>query len=129
SIVRGQLEIGGPTTVAEIASRLGIAVTDVQLALEQLEIAGTLLRGQFTSAAAETEWCDRRLLARIHRLTLDGLRKQVATVDAAAFMRFLLARHEIRSQSKPSGIGGVLQAIHLLEGFEAPVGSWEDELL
>ena len=58
--------------------------------LEQLELAGSAMRGHFAHKTGETEWCDRRLLARTHRLTLDGLRKQIAPVDSPAFMRFLL---------------------------------------
>ena len=70
----------------------------MQIALEQLELAGFCpARAIHERDADEIEWCERRLLARIHRLTLDGLRRQVAPVDTAGFMRFLLAHHEISS--------------------------------
>ncbi len=120
-LIRGRLEICGPTTAAQVADKLGMELTGVQVALEQLELAGFLLRGHFTNQAGENEWCERRLLARIHRLTLDGLRRQVAPVDAAGFMRFLLAHHEISSESQPGGTGGLRRIIGMLEGFEAPV--------
>ncbi|HEX3599734.1 MAG TPA: DEAD/DEAH box helicase, partial [Lacipirellulaceae bacterium] len=128
-LVRGRLEIVGPTTAGRIATGLGMEPIDVQIALEQLELSGFLLRGQFTHESTEIEWCERRLLARIHRLTLDGLRRQVAPIDAAGFTRFLLARHEIVSDSQPGGVGGLQRTIGMLEGFEAPVGSWEHDLL
>ncbi len=98
-------------------------LTGVQIALEQLELSGVVLRGRFTSAASdELEWCERRLLARIHRLTLEGLRRQVAPVDAEGFMRFLLAHHEISADSLPRGVGGLQRVLSQLEGFEAAGG-------
>jgi ATP-dependent Lhr-like helicase len=130
TLVRGRMEIGGPTTAARVAAELGMELNGVQIALEQLELAGVVLRGRFTdSASDELEWCERRLLARIHRLTLDGLRRQVAPVDAEGFMRFLLAHHEMSGDSRPIGIGGLLRVLSQLEGFEAAVGSWEHDLL
>jgi ATP-dependent helicase Lhr and Lhr-like helicase len=143
-LVRGRLEISGPTTAPRIAAELGMAQDHVQIALEQLELAGIVLRGRFTVDASlrdanaslgatrprdELEWCERRLLARIHRLTLDGLRRQVAPMDSAGFMRFLLAHHGVSSDSRPTGVGGLQHALTQLEGFEAPVGSWEHDLL
>jgi ATP-dependent Lhr-like helicase len=152
-LVRGRLEISGPTTAQRIANELGMGLTDVQIALEQLELAGVVLRGRFTNevgppsrggpvpvsepikgtarlaAPTEMEWCERRLLARIHRLTMDGLRRQVAPVDAEGFMRFLLAHHEISGESRPMGVGGLQRVLSQLEGFEAAVGSWEHDLL
>ena len=128
SLVRGWLEVSGPTTAAEIGAKLGMPATNVLIALEQLELAGSAMRGHFTHKTGETEWCDRRLLARTHRLTLDGLRKQIAPVDAPAFMRFLLAHHGVVSESSRRGTGGVGHAIEMLEGFEAPLGAWEHDL-
>jgi ATP-dependent Lhr-like helicase len=128
-IVRGRMEICGPTTITQLATDLGMDRTGVQVALEQLELAGFLLRGQFTSQTSEVEWCERRLLARIHRLTLDGLRRQVAPVDAAGFMRFLLAHHEIASETQPTGVGGLQRVVAMLQGFDAPAGAWEHDLL
>src|SRR6185436_13415678 len=130
-LVRGRLEISGPTTAKRIAEELGMELTHVEIALEQLELVGVVLRGRFTdeSQSEATEWCERRLLARIHRLTLDGLRRQVAPVEGIAFMRYLLAHHDISSESRPSGVGGVQRALAQLEGFEASVGAWEHDLL
>jgi len=129
SLVRGRLEISGPTTAERIAADLGMDLVGVQIALEQLELSGFVLRGRFTDETKDLEWCERRLLARIHRLTLDGLRRQVAPVDVATFMRFLLAHHEMAGNSRPDGVGGLQRTITLLEGFETPTAAWEHDLL
>ena len=84
---------------------------DVLGALLALEGDGAILRGTFTrrsarrraarrrdalaaaddsDALARLEWCNRRVLARIHRLTLAKLRREIEPVSAAALMRFLL---------------------------------------
>jgi ATP-dependent Lhr-like helicase len=152
-LVRGRLEISGPTTARRIAGDLGMPANDVQIALEQLELSGIVLRGHFTAEVGppsrggpladlvsnagaarlvtptELEWCERRLLARIHRLTLDGLRRQVAPIDAEGFMRFLLAHHEMSGCSRPTGVGGLQRALAQLEGFEAAASAWEHDLL
>ncbi len=129
-LVRGRLEISGPTTAPRIAAELGMDLNGAQIALEQLELSGVVLRGHFTNEPnGELEWCERRLLARIHRLTIDGLRRQVAPVDAEGFMRFLLVHHEISGESRPTGIGGLQRVLTQLEGFEAAVGSWEHDLV
>jgi len=127
-LVRGRLEISGPTTAARIAEQLGMKQTAVETALEQLELSGFVLRGRFTGDDEDVEWCERRLLARIHRLTLDGLRKQVAPVDTAAFVRFLLARHGISERALPGGPAGLRGIIELMQGFEASAAAWEHDL-
>src|ERR1051325_10828947 len=74
-LVRGRLEVVGPTTAAAIGTAMGVAVADVDFALGALEHEGFALRGRFTPGSTELEWCERRLLARIHRYTLDRLRQ------------------------------------------------------
>ncbi len=128
-LVRGRLEISGPTTAARIAQKIGMTLDSVQIALEQLELSGFVLRGHFTTETDDVEWCERRLLARIHRLTLDGLRRQVAPVDAAGFMRYLIAHHGISSGTRATGAWAVQQAIGRLQGFESPAAAWEHDLL
>jgi ATP-dependent Lhr-like helicase len=153
ALVRGRLEISGPTTAGKIAQQIGMSVTAVETALEQLELSGFCLRGRFTAevgppsrggpdavpevvpgaarlaAPTDIEWCERRLLARIHRLTLDGLRRQVAPVDSAGFMRYLLAHHEIAGDVPLGGPGGLKRALELLQGFGASAAAWEHDLL
>jgi ATP-dependent Lhr-like helicase len=129
ALVRGRLEISGPTTAREIASACGMELTAVQIALEQLESQGFVLRGQFTGAANDVEWCERRLLARIHRLTLGGLRRQVEPVNPDAFLRFLIAHQHVQRDKRLEGRSGLRSLIGLLEGFQAPAGAWEHDLL
>ena len=129
ALVRGRIEIVGPTCAAKIAIDLGMDSRAVQIALEQLELEGFVLRGQFTPDATELEWCERRLLARIHRRTLEGLQRQVQPVPPDAFLRFLLWHQHTHRDRLLDGPGALLQVISMLQGFEAPAGSWEREIL
>jgi ATP-dependent Lhr-like helicase len=120
----------GPVTVGELAGVLGVASADAEKAMLRLEAGGAVLRGQFTnSGAGETEWCDRRLLARIHRLTLGTLRKQVESVTAAQFMRWLLRWQHVAPSSQVLGERGTLEILQQMQGFEAPANSWERQIL
>jgi ATP-dependent Lhr-like helicase len=127
-VVRGRLECIGPVTVAALAETFGLGESHIESALLALENAGTVLRGRFTGTA-ELEWCDRRLLARTHRLTLEGLRRQIAPVPPEQFIQFLTRFHHLRAETKLRGELGLLAAIEQLEGFPAPAGHWERFLL
>lgn len=127
-VVRGRIECAGPTTADAIAAELGLSRGDVEAALAGLETQGAVLRGRFTRTADE-EWCDRRLLARIHRLTLDGLRQQIAPVAPEQFVQMLVEHQNLAIGSKLDGQAGLLALIEQLEGFEAPAGHWERYLL
>ncbi|MGA8408266.1 MAG: hypothetical protein WB680_13895, partial [Candidatus Acidiferrales bacterium] len=128
--VTGWLVHLGPVTAAGLAALLGIPVSDVEKCFLRLEAAGTILRGQFTdSAHGSTEWCERRLLARIHRLTLGSLRKQIQPVNAAQFMRWLLRWQHLTPETKLLGERGTLEALQQLQGFEAPANAWEQQIL
>ncbi|MCP9440953.1 MAG: DEAD/DEAH box helicase [Nitrospira sp.] len=133
SIVLGWMECTGPTTVGELASRLGFSADLVALAMARLEQTGQVLRGSFRSPTSnrsqEVEWCHRRLLARIHRLTVDRLRREIEPVTAADFMRFLLHWQHVMPATRLHGEGGVLAVIGQLAGFEAPASVWETHLL
>ncbi len=75
--------------------------------------------------AAEIEWCERRLLARIHRLTVATLRKQIEPVTASQFMNWLLRWQHIAPGSEVRGEHGTLEVIRQLQGFEIPANTWE----
>ncbi|MGK3994788.1 DEAD/DEAH box helicase [Sorangium sp. So ce1024] len=75
------------------------------------------------------EWCDRRLLARIHRRTVTGLRKAIEPATAAELIRFLLAWHGVRPGTQARGPGGLGRVIEQLQGFELAAGAWEREVL
>jgi ATP-dependent Lhr-like helicase len=126
--VRGRMEIAGPVTIDMLAETLGLEKSDIEIALTGLEGQGVVLRGRFTGHA-EGEWCDRRLLARIHRLTLEGLRRQIAAVPPEQFVRFLMRHQHLHPQTKLRGKTGLLAVIEQLQGYEAPAGHWEKYLL
>ncbi len=128
-LVRGRLEAVGPTTGPELAHSLGLDPRDVDVALAALEHEGFVLRGHFTPGRTELEWCERRLLARIHRHTLDRLRQEIEPVTAADFMRFLFRWQRVADDLRAEGPEGLAAVLELLDGYEAPAGAWEAEVL
>ncbi|HYA95964.1 MAG TPA: DEAD/DEAH box helicase [Terriglobales bacterium] len=128
--VRGWMQHVGPTTAAMLGSTLGLPASEIDKALLRLEASGAILRGQFERKDPEqTEWCDRRLLARIHRLTLGRLRKQIEPVTAAQFMRWLLRWQHVAPSSQVLGERGTLEVLRQLQGFEIPASAWERQIL
>jgi ATP-dependent helicase Lhr and Lhr-like helicase len=128
-VVRGRLEGLGPVTAASVAQSLGVPVSDVDLALLALESEGFAMRGSYTSGATGTEWCERRLLARINRYTVKRLRQEIEPVSAADFMRFLLDWQHTAPDERMEGPDAVAAIVSQLEGFEAAAASWEAEIL
>jgi ATP-dependent helicase Lhr and Lhr-like helicase len=129
-LVTGWMAHIGPTTAAQLGSTLGLPTAEIDRALLRLEATGAVLRGKFTDPCIQdTEWCDRRLLARIHRLTLGTLRKQVEPVTAAQFMRWLLRWQHIASGTQVLGERGTLEVLRQLQGFEVPANAWERQIL
>jgi ATP-dependent helicase Lhr and Lhr-like helicase len=130
-ILRGRLDLLGPITAQALGEPLGMSGDDVLAALMQLEAEGAVMRGAFTAAGA-AEWCDRRLLARIHRNTRDKLRAEIQPVPPAQFMRFLFRWHQLAasdSDSRREGEGGLADVLRQLEGHAAPAAAWEEDLL
>jgi ATP-dependent helicase Lhr and Lhr-like helicase len=127
--VRGWMENLGPTTAAELAHRLAISVGDIQIALSALEGEGQVFQGFYHSPKTEEiEWCNRRILARIHRLTLGRLRNEIAPVSAAQFHRFLARWQHVSLNTRLHGSDGLLQVIRQLQGFELPASAWETDI-
>ncbi len=128
-LLRSRLETLGPATVVELAAPLGCEADEARLALLALEAEGAVMRGRYrTPPRAEEEWCDRRLLARIHRYTLKRLREQVEPVSPAVFMQFLFDWHGLGTE-RGEGAAALARAVHRLRGFPAPAAAWEDALL
>src|SRR5579859_338325 len=125
-IVRGRLEGLGPVTASQLAESIAVPVSDVDIALLALEGEGFVMRGSFTPGAG-TEWCERRLLARITRYTVKRLRQEIEPVSAADFMQFLLDWQHVGERME--GPDAVAAVVSQLEGFEAAAGSWETELI
>jgi ATP-dependent Lhr-like helicase len=152
TLVTGWMSAIGPTTASELGELIGLPASDIEKGLLRMEASGTVLRGRFmgvggtrTGVSAphlaeprppipppqdvETEWCERRLLARIHRLTVGILRKQIEPVTAAQFMRWLLRWQHVAQGSQASGERGVLEVLQQLQGFEIPANAWERQIL
>ncbi len=130
ALVRGRLEIVGPTTASELSGKLGLRVSQAESALSALEGEGFALQGRFTDPAVkEVEWCERRLLARVHRLTLDGARKRVRPVPPETFWRYLSEYHHLAPSDRRDGRLGLYEAVGQLQGFELPAAAWEAEVL
>jgi ATP-dependent Lhr-like helicase len=126
-ILRGWLESSGPLSVDELATRLAVDARAIEVALVRLETEGSVLRGRFRGAGEE--WCNRRVLARIHRLTLGALRREIEPVSTADYVRFLFRWQHVAPSSRLHGVEGTLQIVRQLEGYEIPAAAWEATVL
>ena len=153
TLVNGWMSHLGPVTASQLGNQVGLPDSDMEKALLRMEASGTVLRGNFTGGASragvpaphesktgqpgaavptqthETEWCERRLLARIHRLTVGMLRKQIEPVTAAAFMRWLMRWQHVIPGTQVNGERGTLEVLQQLQGFEIPANAWERHVL
>jgi ATP-dependent helicase Lhr and Lhr-like helicase len=142
--LQGWMAHVGPIPSSQLAELLGVPEGEINRALLRMEAAGSILRGRFTDATARTgvfaaqdqtalqdhvEWCDRRLLARIHRLTVGTLRKQIQPVTAAQFMRWLLRWQHVAAGTQVLGERGTLDVLRQLQGFEVAANAWERQVL
>jgi len=137
ALVTGWMSHIGPTNSAELGALFAVEADEIEKAMLRLEATGAILRGKFTDAASragapaphEHEWCDRRLLARIHRLTVATLRKQVEPVTPAQFMRWILRWQHVTADSQTRGERATLEVLRQLQGFEIPANAWERQVL
>jgi ATP-dependent Lhr-like helicase len=132
-MLRGWLESTGPQTQSGLSRRFAVPPDVIEGALLRLEAEGQILRGRFTASAmalaSEVEWCNRRVLARIHRLTLGRLRREIEPVTARDFMRFLYQWHHLKAGSQLHGPDGALHIIKQLQGYEVSAAAWESDVL
>jgi len=128
-VVRGRLEGVGPTTAVQLAVSAGLKPSRMEAALAALEAEGFVFRGRFTPGGEGEEWCERRLLARIHRYTLDRLRREIEPVSQADFLRFLTVWQRVDPDSRAEGPESLHALLEQLEGFEAAASAWEGEIL
>jgi ATP-dependent Lhr-like helicase len=128
-LLRGRMEVCGPVAVGELTGLLGLSRSEVDAALLALEAEGFVLRGKFHAGAAEQEWCDRRLLARIHRLTIDRLRSEIQPVSPQDFYRFLFAWQRVDAEHRVEGPEGLQSVLEQLNGCELPLAAWESAVL
>jgi ATP-dependent helicase Lhr and Lhr-like helicase len=154
-ILRGRMTMTGPITASALARSLAISSSDIESALLALEADGAVLRGRFSpfpdpgsrspdpgprtpdpgsrtpdpGAGNTLEWCDRSLLARIHRYTLNRLRAEIEPVSPADFMRFLFAWQHADGSGRLTTLDGLREAIAILDGFELAASGWERAIL
>ena len=128
-IVRGRLQGLGPVSAAALAASMALSISDVEMALAKLAAEGFAMKGSFTPGAGEAEWCDRALLARIHRYTVKRLRAEVEPVTSQDFMRFLCRWQHVIPSERREGPDALAALITQLEGFEAPAAAWEADIL
>ena len=128
-LVRSHVQCHGPMTGPGIAAALLLEPSQVEAALARLELDGIVLQGQFTPGGEEVEWCERRVLQRIHRLTLGRLREDIKPVAPADLVRFLLRWQHVQPGTQLHGAEGLLRVIEQLEGIELPAQVWEREVL
>ena len=137
--MRGLLETSGPLTHEEAACRAGIKPNQAFAALEALEGEGIVLRGRFRELSgtlasqnnpeSPPEWCHRRLLSRIHRLTMQGLRRQIQPVSADVFLQFLTHHHGLTERTRRAGVNGLFEAVSQLQGYDLAALCWERDIL
>src|SRR5204863_1569047 len=128
-LVRGRMEVCGPITISELTDVLVLEHSEIDAALLALESEGFVLRGKFHPDTAEQEWCDRRLLARIHRLTIDRLRAEIQPVSIHDFYRFLFAWQRADQEHRTEGLEGLQSILEQLDGCELPLAAWESAVL
>jgi ATP-dependent helicase Lhr and Lhr-like helicase len=128
-ILRSRLTGLGPARAADVAASLQLAQADIDVALLALESEGFVMRGSFTPGAEGEEWCERHLLARIHRYTVKRLRREIEPVAARDFMRFLFEWQRVAPGAQVSGPDALAGVLAQLEGFQAAAAAWESEIL
>ncbi len=128
-IVRSRLEGLGPVTANALADSMSLPLADIEAALAKLAAEGFAMRGSFTPGASQSEWCDRALLARIHRYTVKRLRQEIEPASSQDFMRFLCRWQHVIPSERREGPDALAALLTQLEGFEAPAAAWEAEIL
>jgi len=128
-LVRHRLGGLGPVTVAALAQSMSVGLGEIETALSRLQSEGYVMQGRFTADAVDTEWCERHLLARVHRYTIGRLRREIEPVSRRALMRFLFDWQHLSPATRLSGPDALVATLAQLEGYEAAAGAWESEIL
>ncbi|WP_244186754.1 DEAD/DEAH box helicase [Paraburkholderia steynii] len=128
-VVRARLTGFGPLPLASIARALALPASTVAQALTRLEAEGYVMRGRFTPGTTDEEWCERHLLARIHRYTVRRLRREIEPVERHDFMRFLFAWQRLTPDTRGEGRDALAAVLDQLEGFQAAASAWEEDIL
>lgn len=127
-MIRGWMLHLGPTTGSQLSELLSLPINDIDQALLKLENSGFILRGQFHAENQGLQWCERRLLARIHRLTVGRLRQEIQPVTAQQYMRWLLSWQHVTKGTQLRDERGLLEVVNQLQGFEIAANAWEKQI-
>ncbi len=128
-IIRGRLETLGPVTVAQLAEESSLSEKEIEHTLLSLETEGFVFRGRFTTDLGCEEWCERRLLQRIHKYTIEALRQSIAPVSLQDFIRFLFAHNKMGADVRPTGPGSLQKVLERFEGIALPAAAWETDII
>ena len=128
-LLRARLTALGPVDESELVAGTGLSIADTRRALLALQAEGSVMQGSFSAPGAPPQWCERHLLARIHRYTVSRLRREIEPVEPRDFMRFLFDWQRVSRQTRVNGPEALESVIQQFEGFEAPAGAWEADLL
>ena len=149
NLAQGRLEVTGPTTAQDLSMILGLSISIIESALGAIEAKGLVLRGHFTPSRTQEplsedralpvlnphgppyimEWCSRHLLTRIHRLTLERIRRQIEPATVEQFVQFLIRWHHLEPGNKLETRNDLINLIEQLQGFEIPASAWEQSIL
>ncbi len=129
ALVHSRLDAVGPTSAAALALALPCEMGSIEQALLALERGGVVMRGQFCNDYPDEQWCERRVLARIHRYTINRLRQEIEPVPSAVYIRFLCEWQALAPSARVEGSAGLQVVLSQLSGFEAPVAAWESDIL
>ncbi|MBV8358559.1 MAG: hypothetical protein JO189_11565, partial [Deltaproteobacteria bacterium] len=140
-IVRRAMVTSGPILPVYLAERLSLPVEDILPALIALEAKGYVFRGHFTAApncvdnsgyrtqGMDVQWCDRHVLERVHRQTLNLLRSSIEPCSDAEFAAFRLKWNGIGDAHPPTGVDGVRRALEQMSGLTFAPDLWERAIL
>ncbi len=129
AVLMGWMDSVGPSTTPQLAGRLRFSIEDLDIALARLEAQGQIFRGHFRHKDGDVEWCNRRILARIHRATLGKLRREIEPVTPLDFERFLQTWQHVSPGTQLHAADGTLHVIRQLQGYEIPAAAWENDIL
>jgi len=128
-VVRARLSGFTPLTLSEIAEPLALSSATLAQALAKLESEGYVLRGQFSPGAPREQWCERHLLARIHRYTVKRLRREIEPVAVQDFMRFLFDWQHLSPACQGQGSAALAMIVSQFEGYPVAAGAWDSDVL
>ena len=129
AVLLGWMDSIGPSTAQQLADRIGFSIRISTSHSHDSKAQGQIFRGHFRHKDGDIEWCNRRILARIHRATLGKLRREIEPVTPLDFERFLQTWQHVSPGTQLHAADGTLHVIRQLQGYEIPAAAWENDIL